>query len=64
MLDDGGLEAALIDRYAGWEQPEAIDMLANGDLESIADRVEADDINPTPQSGRQEVLENYVSRFI
>ena len=64
MLDDGGLEAALIDRYAGWEQPEAIDMLANGDLESIADRVEADDINPKPQSGRQEVLENYVSRFI
>ena len=64
MLDNGGLEAALIDRYAGWEQPEAIDMLANGDLESIADRVEADDINPTPQSGRQEVLENYVSRFI
>ena len=64
MLDDGGLEAALIDRYARWEQPEAIDMLANGDLESIADRVEADNINPTPQSGRQEVLENYVSRFI
>ena len=63
MLEDGGLEAARRDRYAGWEAPEARAMLGS-DLESIAARVEAEGINPAPRSARQERLENLVNRFV
>lgn len=64
MLDDGGLETALADRYAGWDTQTAKDMLASGTLEGIAERVLADNISPQPASGRQEILENYVNRFV
>ncbi len=63
MLEDGGLERMLAERYAGWEQPEAQAMLQD-DFESIAARVLSRDIRPDPRSGRQEVLENYVNRFV
>ncbi|WP_425040450.1 xylose isomerase [Primorskyibacter sp. S187A] len=63
MLEDGGLEDALRERYAGWDTPEARAMLES-DLDSIAARVLADDINPKPRSGRQEILENMVNRFV
>jgi xylose isomerase len=63
MLEDGGLETALADRYAGWKTQEAQDMLAS-DFESITARVLSEDINPQPASGRQEILENYVNRFV
>ena len=63
MLDDGGLETAMSDRYAGWQSPEAQAMLSS-DLESISARVLAEGINPEPRSGRQERLENYVNRFV
>ncbi|QFT72396.1 xylose isomerase [Ruegeria sp. THAF33] len=63
MIEDGGLEQALADRYAGWNTPEAQAMLTSG-LDEIAARVLAEDLNPTPRSGRQEILENYVSRFV
>ncbi|TRD16602.1 xylose isomerase [Palleronia caenipelagi] len=63
MLEDGGLEAARAERYAGWDTPEAQAMLQS-DLASIANRVEAEGLNPDPRSGRQERLENYVNRFI
>ncbi len=64
MLEYGGLEDALKARYAGWEQEENKDMLANGTLESISERVLKDDINPEPRSGQQEKLENWVNRFV
>ncbi len=63
MLADGRLEDALKDRYAGWDTPEAKAML-DSDLGSIAARVAKDNINPTPRSGRQEILENYINRFV
>jgi len=63
MIEDGGLEAALAKRYSGWNTPEAQAMLG-GDLEEISARVLQDDINPEPRSGRQEILENYVNRFV
>ncbi|MEL6235961.1 MAG: xylose isomerase [Pseudomonadota bacterium] len=63
MLEDGRLEAARADRYAGWDTPEAKAMLG-ADLASIAARVEAEDIRPEPRSGRQERLENLVNRFV
>ncbi|NOD74951.1 MULTISPECIES: xylose isomerase [unclassified Ruegeria] len=63
MLEDGGLEQALTDRYAGWKTPEAQAMLASG-LDEISARVLDEGINPQPRSGRQEILENYVNRFV
>ena len=63
MIADGGLDKALTDRYAGWQKPEAQAMLKS-DLASIADRVLKQNITPEPISGRQEILENYVNRFV
>ncbi len=63
MIEDGGLEAALEDRYAGWSTEAAQSMLSSG-LDEITARVLAEDINPQPRSGRQEILENYVNRFV
>jgi xylose isomerase len=63
MFQDGGLEDALAERYAGWQTDDAITLL-NSDLGAICDRVLTKDINPTPRSGRQEILENYVNRFV
>ncbi|WP_170595792.1 xylose isomerase [Ruegeria arenilitoris] len=63
MIEDGGLDAALTDRYSGWGSPEAQSMLASS-LDEIAARVLAEGINPKPRSGRQERLENYVNRFV
>ena len=63
MLEDGGMEDALSNRYAGWDTAEAKAML-DSDLDSITDRVKAEGINPTPRSGQQEILENYVNRFV
>ena len=63
MIEDGGLETALQDRYAGWQTDSAQAML-NSDLASIAQRVLDKGIAPEPKSGRQEVLENYVNRFV
>ena len=63
MIADGGLETALTERYEGWTSADAQAMLAS-DLDSIQARVLAEGINPAPRSGRQEVLENYVNRFV
>jgi len=63
MIEDGGLEAALAERYAGWDGAEAKAML-DGDLAAISERVLRENINPAPRSGRQERLENYVNRFV
>ena len=63
MLEDGGLETALKQRYEGWQTQEAQNMLAS-DFDQITARVLNEGINPEPKSGRQEVLENYVNRFV
>jgi xylose isomerase len=65
MLADGGLETALAERYAGWQAPEARAMLeGSSDLAAIAERVTGQNLEPRPQSGRQERLENWVNRFV
>ncbi len=65
MLENGALETARADRYAGWTAPEAVAMLEDGaTLDGIADRVARDGLNPDPVSGRQERLENIVNRFV
>ena len=62
MLEDGRLETARTERYAGWDSAEG-QALLHSDLEQISARVVAEDINPEPKSGRQERLENLVNRF-
>ncbi|MEM8788248.1 MAG: xylose isomerase [Pseudomonadota bacterium] len=64
MLEDGGLEAQRAGRYAGWDEPGAREMLETGTLDGIATRVAAEGVNPAPLSGRQEILENLVNRFV
>ena len=48
MIEDGGLAAAVKDRYAGWDTPEAQAMLSS-DLETIAARVDRDGLDPQPR---------------
>ncbi|MCF1433926.1 xylose isomerase [Agrobacterium vitis] len=64
MVEDKALSAPLANRYAGWNSDGAKAMLASGTLESIAARVEKEDINPQPVSGKQELLENVVNRYV
>ncbi|MEL7098334.1 MAG: xylose isomerase [Pseudomonadota bacterium] len=63
MIQDGGLARMLSERYAGWDTKEG-QAIATADLESLFADVFAGDITPAPRSGRQEILENYVSRFV
>jgi len=65
MIEDGGLEQALSDRYRGWSTEEAGKMLQDGyTLEQLANYVEQNALDPQPRSGQQEILENYVNRFV
>jgi xylose isomerase len=63
MIEDGGLDAAITERYAGWDTPAAKAMLTS-DLAAIATRVEHEAIEPKPRSGGQERLENWINRFV
>ena len=65
LIEDGTYDKFLADRYAGWQDKEAKAMLSGKrSLEQIAARVEKQNINPDPRSGRQEYLENLVNRFV
>ena len=65
MLEDGSLQENLISRYAGWEgELGGAIMDGEHDLESLAVKVIDEQINPQPVSGKQEILENIVNRFI
>ena len=65
MIEDKALSGPLAERYAGWDQAGAKAML-NGDrsLDQIADWVLGSNLNPQPKSGRQEMLENIVNRYV
>ncbi|WP_377292216.1 xylose isomerase [Rhizobium sp. SG2393] len=65
MIEDKALSQPLADRYAGWQSADAQKMLSGGmTLEEIEKRVLAEGINPRPRSGRQELLENIVNRYV
>ena len=65
MIEDGALSEPLDNRYSGWSQEGAKKMLSGErTLEQIAQWVESEDINPDPVSGRQELLENIVNRYV
>ncbi|WP_207459290.1 xylose isomerase [Azospirillum sp. SYSU D00513] len=65
LIESGALPRHVEERYAGWNQPEAVAML-NGErsLDDIAARVEREGLDPKPRSGRQEYLENLVNRTL
>lgn len=63
MLEDGALEDLRSERYAGWDTPEGRALL-DSDLATIAQQVEDSGLEPEPASGRQEILENIVNRFV
>ena len=65
LLADNTLEGARDERYAGWASGAGADLLAgNKTLAEVADAAVATDLEPTPVSGRQEVLENEVNKAI
>lgn len=65
MIEDKALSQPLADRYAGWDSAESQKMLRGEySLAEIAHYVETRDINPQPKSGKQELLENVVNRYV
>ena len=64
MLEGGEIAAFVEQRYAGWHTIAARNMLeGRSSLEAVSDGAVADNITPIPKSGRQEYLENVVSRY-
>jgi xylose isomerase len=62
MINDGSYEEFLNKRYENWSQNK--ELMQSSSLESIYEKVKSKDINPEPQSGRQEYLENLLNSFI
>lgn len=65
MIEDKALSGPLAERYAGWKTAEGEAMLSGErTLEEVAERVIKERIQPQPKSGRQELLENTVNRYV
>tara|TARA_Y100001935_G_scaffold240131_1_gene228411 strand:+ start:365 stop:1672 length:1308 start_codon:yes stop_codon:yes gene_type:complete len=62
MITDGSYEGFLQKRYEGWTNDNKI--MIRDSLDSIYQRVKSENINPSPQSGRQEYLENLLNSFV
>ena len=64
MLEGGELSSIVDQRYAGWRAESARAMLeGRSTLAAVADAAVADNVKPIAHSGRQEYLENIVSRY-
>lgn len=65
MIENDQLQALKDQRYAGWQRPfgQAV-MAGDFNLESLAEHAFTNELNPQAVSGRQEMLENIVNRFI
>ena len=65
MIEDGALEEPLRERYAAWDTADAKRLLAGEvSLAEIERRVRATGADPSPRSGKQELLENIVNRYV
>ncbi len=65
MINDGKFEAALRQRYAGWERELGQRILnGNASLADLSKLVLDQNLEPRPKSGRQEFLENLANRYI
>ena len=64
LIEGGELDALVTDRYAGWNSHAGKALLsASSNLEAISDAAVTAKIDPQPRSGRQEYVENIVSRY-
>jgi xylose isomerase len=65
MLEEGKLKALIDERYAGWSQGLGKEIMGAGStLAQIAEKAEKAKMDPKPRSGRQELLENLVNRYL
>ena len=65
MLESGSLQSAVDQRYQAWDGHLGTRILSEGSsLQSLSDHVLDDGIEPVPQSGRQEMLENLVNSYL
>jgi xylose isomerase len=65
ILDEGTLDDTRDERYSGWNESSAQDILEGKvTLQQIHDDLMASGHEPTPTSGRQELLERLVARHI
>ena len=65
MIERGEFAKIVSERYAGW-QGAAGRAIVDGKLtlEAISDGAVADGIDPRPLSGRQELIENMLGKYI
>ena len=64
MIEDGSIQKFVDERYAGWKSGIGDKMLARDvNLAELADYALENNVTPTARSGRQELLENHVTRF-
>jgi xylose isomerase len=65
LIENGGIDKFVEQRYAKWDGELGKKIHAQGaSLEGISDWAVSNNVNPKPQSGRQEMLENLVNRFV
>lgn len=64
MIEEGTLGSFRDARYAGWDTPVGQEVLHQSSLEDLLGRQLGSDTEPTPVSGRQEMLENVVARLV
>lgn len=65
MLEDEALSAPMTQRYAGWNTELGAACVApTTGLDHLRQRVLANNLNPQPVSGRQELLEAIVNRYV
>jgi xylose isomerase len=64
MLEDGALENARSERYAGWDGELGRRILAGDESLVSLDERTLGAGEPTRASGRQEALENLVAKYI
>ncbi|MEM1409460.1 MAG: xylose isomerase, partial [Pseudomonadota bacterium] len=65
MIEDSTLQNTIDDRYRGWQSGIGQKILSGSvGLSDVASYAVENAIQPTPRSGRQEYLENYITRFV
>lgn len=65
MIEDDLFKQFLSERYAAWDIGMGQSILDGAEsLETLGNRVEENNLDPHPRSGRQEMLENLLNRYI
>jgi xylose isomerase len=63
IIEEGELSRFVTERYAHWDGELGRSIMQNGrSLEELAHHAEAEELDPRPRSGRQELLENLIGR--